>query len=617
MKLPYKKLSHFILVLALLISLLCGVKLISSMAQKGGQENISTTDWKIKRVGPKRQGQRNVEKESVTSESVIEDQLPGHIPIKVELLNLKKEGFFRNLEIKVTNTSNKPIYYLELSLLLPDVLSPNGNPIRFPIEYGRDELISFDEPIQSTDVPIRPGESVFFKIPEENLGPFERYASKKQLPLSEIKKVYLIFHLLNFGDKTGFSDTGGSPVPRIPRGQALNGSCGGGGDGPNKIDVTASLFSLLSHALSSNSYYPIPFLKLSGANLQPKAQAGLCCPGAASCVYAKQSTYSCNCGTGRTFQSTGCQDTESQCQDYYTDDKTCNDPWYPGYEYHCTEHFLVPCSAYCDRDNDQYYAVSCGGVDCNDNDANITPFSPQCRSTPTPTPTPTPDSDGGGGGGGDNTCYAINPDFMQDYENCIQVDDGNHYWVGYPACQCSTYSPVLVDVRGDGFRLTNASGGVSFDINSDQSKEHVSWTEARTDDAWLCLDRNGNGAIDNGKEMFGNYTAQPQGYGMNGFLALAEFEKAEKGGNADGVIDKRDAVFSKLRLWQDVNHNGISESDELHTLTELGVSSISLDYKESKRTDAFGNQFRYRAKVKDEKGNQVGRWAWDVFLTSR
>lgn len=200
---------------------------------------------------------------------------------------------------------------------------------------------------------------------------------------------------------------------------------------------------------------------------------------------------------------------------------------------------------------------------------------------------------------------------------CPPMDCGGGFAQSPETCECEPASPIIIDVAGNGFDLTDTAGGVTFDVNGLDMLEAVSWTAANSDDAWLALDRNNNGVIDSGQELFGNFIPQSTSGERNGFLALAAFDRADAGGDGNGKIDNRDSVFSRLRLWQDANHNGVSEPRELHTLPELVVARLHLDYKESRRVDDHGNRFKYRAKVDDAKGGEAGRWAWDVFLVGQ
>jgi len=191
-----------------------------------------------------------------------------------------------------------------------------------------------------------------------------------------------------------------------------------------------------------------------------------------------------------------------------------------------------------------------------------------------------------------------------------------------PPCYCDPEapdpmccaSPIIIDLSGKGFFLTSAKDGVLFNF-SGKGAIQVGWTAQGAANAFLCLP-DINGRCDDGADLFGNFTPQPKSDHPNGFAVLAVYDDPKNGGNGDGIIDSRDAVFASLRLWIDANHDGISQPGELNTLPSLGVNSISLAYKADQRTDQYGNVFRYRAQVNPGDQTNTGRIAYDVFFVT-
>ena len=155
---------------------------------------------------------------------------------------------------------------------------------------------------------------------------------------------------------------------------------------------------------------------------------------------------------------------------------------------------------------------------------------------------------------------------------------------------------------------------MDFDIDAGGQSERVSWTEPDSQVAFLALDRNGNGTIDNGSELFGTATPLSDGStAPNGFIALADID--QMGGVPDGRIDSRDSIFPSLRLWLDRNHNGRAESSELLPLADSTVTTVFTAYRESRRVDRNGNRYAYLGRALVEKnGRDHPRVVSDVIL---
>lgn len=182
-------------------------------------------------------------------------------------------------------------------------------------------------------------------------------------------------------------------------------------------------------------------------------------------------------------------------------------------------------------------------------------------------------------------------------------------------------SPILLPTsKANDYPLTSADGGVLFDIDADGVKEQIAWTQAGAAVAFLALDRNGNGAIDDGRELFGGFIVPGA---RNGFMALT----ALVGRKGTGTVTNEDELFAQLLLWTDSNHDGISQPGELQPLGNL-YSEISLGYAGHNRGDEHGNLFRFMGSAVEkyeeerkfltlDKRMSLTRRIYDVFFVRK
>lgn len=247
-----------------------------------------------------------------------------------------------------------------------------------------------------------------------------------------------------------------------------------------------------------------------------------------------------------------------------------------------------------------YGSDQCFNCDCFPRSLGLQPFNDSCAYFGEPCAFPPPTGEG--------ECPGVT---QTDIDECEAIWGPGAWDPVFCMCR-NPNTPLIVDVDGNGFDLTSSSDGVSFDFRGGGSPVQTGWTSAGSDDAFLVLDRNGNGRIDDGTELFGNFTPQPPSSVPNGFAALERYDLRANGGDGDGRITAADPIFRDLRLWVDQNHDGRSQRRELLSLKSAGVESLGLRYHESRRGDEHGNQFRFFSRVRmDDHGL---RFMADVFF---
>lgn len=144
--------------------------------------------------------------------------------------------------------------------------------------------------------------------------------------------------------------------------------------------------------------------------------------------------------------------------------------------------------------------------------------------------------------------------------------------------------PLIFDLDGDGIETVGTDRGILFDHDGDGVKSGTGWVSA--DDGFLVYDKNNDGIINNGGELFGDFTRFANGtLARDGFDALRTVDI-----NNDGVINVTDTSFNSLKIWRDINQDGQSQANELFSLSTLNISAINLTKTTNNQSLTNGNQ---------------------------
>jgi hypothetical protein len=245
-----------------------------------------------------------------STEREFEDRVPKHLPIKVKIKkekekavkDLNNEKWVRDFQLEITNTGNKPIYFMSLVIDLPGVTAPDGIGMAFSLRYGRSALADIGTKAEPDDVPIKPGETYVFSLPDIQVDGWEQFRKRENKP--DAKKLILLFQLLSFGDGTGFTRSDGISLPRPPSETSGTGRC------EPKPSLKDSSGLKGQHAsrrrwpeVLPTDNLPAGFLlanflfleSLMSASLNLKLQSQLCCSGN-NCFRSKLIFNNCLCG---------------------------------------------------------------------------------------------------------------------------------------------------------------------------------------------------------------------------------------------------------------------------------------------------------------------------------